>query len=66
MKLAPIVLATCVVLAACSPQYRNGAVRPTVPETLVGAHADPTATAAPKVDAESITPPAAKTSGNPK
>ena len=59
MKLAPIALATCVVLAACSPQYRNGAVRPTVPETLVGAHADPNAKAAVKVDAESKPAPAA-------
>ena len=41
MKLFPLALAACLVLAACSPQYRNGAVRPTVPETLVGAHAAP-------------------------
>ena len=66
MKSICIALVACCVLAACSPQYRNGAVRPTVPETLAGAHADPNARAAPKVDAESKTPPAAKTSGNPK
>ncbi|MBS0557817.1 MAG: hypothetical protein JSR27_10440 [Proteobacteria bacterium] len=46
MKRIPIAIAACLVLAACSPQYRNGAVRPTVPETLTGAHADPNAKAA--------------------
>ena len=60
MKRIPIVLVAGVVLAACSPQYRNGAVRPTVPETLVGAHADPNAKAAVKVDTESKPVPAAK------
>ena len=40
MKPLCVTLAACVVLTACSPQYRNGAVRPTVPETLAGAHAD--------------------------
>lgn len=43
MKPLLITLAICVLLAACSPQYRNGEVRPTVPETLVGAHAAPPA-----------------------
>ncbi|HMM56137.1 MAG: hypothetical protein DYH18_10030 [Xanthomonadales bacterium PRO7] len=51
MKRIPIALVTCFVLAACSPQYRNGAVRPTVPETLVGAHAAP----APKPSADKAT-----------
>ena len=64
MKCIPTALVTCFALAACSPRYRNGAVRPTVPETLAGAHADPNAKAAPKVDAESKTPPPAKPSGN--
>ncbi|HET7224019.1 MAG TPA: hypothetical protein VFI81_12530 [Rhodanobacteraceae bacterium] len=66
MKPLPFALAACVALAACSPQYRNGAVRPTVPETLVGAHAAPNAKAAPQGDAESKSAPAAKPSGNPK
>jgi prolyl oligopeptidase len=59
MKLVPIALATCVVLAGCSPQYRNGAVRPTVPETLAGAHADPNAKTTVKADTESKTAPVA-------
>ena len=57
MKRIPIALVTCFALAGCSPQYRNGAVRPTVPETLVGAHADPNAKAPAKPDGA----PAAKT-----
>ena len=65
MKRVPFVLVAGVVLAACSPQYRNGAVRPTVPETLAGAHADPNAKATAKVDAESKTAPAAATPGDP-
>ena len=57
MKCIPIALLTCFALAACSPQYRNGAVRPTVPETLAGAHADPNAKAPASPDGA----PAAKT-----
>ncbi len=57
MKCIPIALLTCFALAACSPQYRNGAVRPTVPETLAGAHADPNAKSPTRPDGA----PAAKT-----
>jgi hypothetical protein len=57
--LLPATLAACVVLAACSPQYRNGAVRPTLPETLAGAHADPNAK--PKAAAEPDAQAGAKT-----
>ncbi len=65
MKRVPFVLVAGVVLAACSTQYRNGAVRPTVPETLAGAHADPNAKAAVKVDTESKPAPAAATADDP-
>jgi hypothetical protein len=59
MKPLSFALAACLALAACSPQYRDGAVRPTVPETLVGAHAAPNA--GPSADK----PPATKDSHDP-
>jgi len=64
MKRVPFVLVAGVILAACSPEYRNGAVRPTVPETLVGAHADPNAKATAKPAAKSDAKPTAAPSGD--
>ncbi|HSN00275.1 MAG TPA: hypothetical protein VLS52_04645, partial [Rudaea sp.] len=65
MKPLSLSLAACIVLSACSPQYRNGAVRPTVPETLAGAHADAHAKATAKTDNQSSTAPAAATPDDP-
>jgi prolyl oligopeptidase len=62
MKSTLLALATCITLAACSQHFRNGEVRPTPPEMLVGAHADPNAKPEDQTD---VKPPAAPVAATP-